>query len=640
MRHVTIKKLSLESWKGITLDAVFGESKTFVRGENGIGKTTIYKAFCWLLTGYCDSLSGKNHELYDNKEPITKNTSAKVTATLSIDGVDYVLSKTAKPKFNRRGEKESTDSYTIELDGVGLSATYFKDWCDEVFGSADMLPYMVMGERFVNLSIDDRSKARSIMEQICGSLDHVEMFGDYSSIQDDMKRWNADILKERYSKMYKESESTAEKVLAIIESKRESLGALRSKDYENLEERKQTLLEELSHLTDNSKKLEKLDELSNRLAEVNSFKQEVIAAMNAEKNKEISELKGQLAYEEAKNEYRKKENKETELYLNDLKDSLSKRQEFVASLEKHQNELREQLKEAKSLLFDGDKCSYCGQELPFETIEENKRKFAEAKMAKIDSITSKGKQLAENILKEKDGIVYVEKLINAVKFNEMKDLSELEDKIKAAEKRVLFYESNKDFCNAIQEEKNIVAQIEALNVAQNSQENENKRKEIQKELDEIHRRIAYKAVLDDEAKSLKALEEKHKQLCAESIEILGKIETLKEYKQEYAVNVANVINSKLKDCSVTMFSAQKDGELRPDCVIVDKRGVKYATLNNSARLKTCLSVQRMFCEHYGVNMPMFVDECSIFSRGNIPEYDCQMVYLFASDDKEITITQE
>ena len=81
-----------------------------------------------------------------------------------------------------------------------------------------------------------------------------------------------------------------------------------------------------------------------------------------------------------------------------------------------------------------------------------------------------------------------------------------------------------------------------------------------------------------------------------------------------------------------MYSRQKDGEMKPDCVIEGLDGIKYSTMNNSARIKVALEIQDMFCKHYGLSMPVFVDEASIFDSYNIPQFDAQTIYLYASNN--------
>ena len=50
MKEFIIKEITLNNFKGQSRTFVPNEIKTFVKGANGVGKTTLYKAFCWLLT--------------------------------------------------------------------------------------------------------------------------------------------------------------------------------------------------------------------------------------------------------------------------------------------------------------------------------------------------------------------------------------------------------------------------------------------------------------------------------------------------------------------------------------------------------------------------------------------------------------
>ena len=87
-----------------------------------------------------------------------------------------------------------------------------------------------------------------------------------------------------------------------------------------------------------------------------------------------------------------------------------------------------------------------------------------------------------------------------------------------------------------------------------------------------------------------------------------------------------------------MWQTQKNGEKVPACIITSTDGVKYATLNNSNRIKTCISLQQLFCEHFGIEMPIFIDESSIFDSKNLPIVKNQTIYLYASDDNYLVVS--
>jgi hypothetical protein len=86
-----------------------------------------------------------------------------------------------------------------------------------------------------------------------------------------------------------------------------------------------------------------------------------------------------------------------------------------------------------------------------------------------------------------------------------------------------------------------------------------------------------------------------------------------------------------------MYSAQKDGSLKPDCVIVDNDNVKYATLNYRNRIKTNIELQQLCCNFYGIELPCWIDEAAVFSHNNLPALESQHILLYASDDNYLIV---
>ena len=95
--------------------------------------------------------------------------------------------------------------------------------------------------------------------------------------------------------------------------------------------------------------------------------------------------------------------------------------------------------------------------------------------------------------------------------------------------------------------------------------------------------------------------------------------------------ISKRVNDKLKGFHINMFTQSRDGEIKADCVIVSNDGVKYATMNNSQRIKATIAIQEMFAAYCDVSMPMFIDEASIFDKDNIPTSDGQTILLYAGD---------
>ena len=63
MKQIIIKKITLKKFKGVSdLTADFNDTITTISGRNGLGKTTIFDAFTWLLFGK-DSKERKNFDI-------------------------------------------------------------------------------------------------------------------------------------------------------------------------------------------------------------------------------------------------------------------------------------------------------------------------------------------------------------------------------------------------------------------------------------------------------------------------------------------------------------------------------------------------------------------------------------------------
>jgi hypothetical protein len=109
---------------------------------------------------------------------------------------------------------------------------------------------------------------------------------------------------------------------------------------------------------------------------------------------------------------------------------------------------------------------------------------------------------------------------------------------------------------------------------------------------------------------------------------------------ERADIVSTRINSHLREYKISMWSQLKNGEMVPDCLIMDANGVTYATLNTAHRIKAAIEIKEMFCKHFGLELPTFVDEASVFDDDNLPTMDYQTIYLKASNNEEMIIKYE
>ena len=154
----------------------------------------------------------------------------------------------------------------------------------------------------------------------------------------------------------------------------------------------------------------------------------------------------------------------------------------------------------------------------------------------------------------------------------------------------------------------------------------------------LNRRYGLKDKADEIRSNIASLRIEQKGVATELAHLEGVLAKCAEYIEERASIISNRINGKLHDCKIQMWSLLKNGEVTPDCVVVNKEGVKYATCSNSERIRMNIALQKMFMAHWDIVLPLWVDESSVFSSFNLPVGDLQTVYLYASDNNYLQVS--
>lgn len=225
MKKIVIKQLRLSNWKAKNLNVSFNEGATKISAKNEVGKSSLQQAWNWLFTSYTSPTSQRNANLFDNRAPLTVDTpEASVKVWLDIDGKSYTIERIAKASFKRpRGSeewvKDSSDVYTTLIDDIEYTATNFAEWVENVIAPMDMMPFILDGAFFTTLSINDRAKARAIIEKLVGGCDISDLKGDYSLLGDKLKKYTPEQLKEQTSSFMRPIKKRMDAIPAIIKSK-------------------------------------------------------------------------------------------------------------------------------------------------------------------------------------------------------------------------------------------------------------------------------------------------------------------------------------------------------------------------------------------------------------------------------------
>jgi chromosome segregation ATPase len=651
MKEITLKKLVLSNWRGQNREVSFGDI-TKVSGKNESGKTALMRAFYFCLTGLTEPYLPKNSNLYNEHEEINENTPwASVEATLEIDGWEYVLCRKAKPKYTRaKGSsvwtKAGSDDYEYLIDNIEVGSTAFGNWIDANICPLTMLPFALSGEFFSCLITENKNKARTILTELSGEVKPEDFKGDYSSIAEMLGRYSASDIVEMSRKKKKPLEERQNVIPVEIDRKEERLSELRSMDFTATEKEIEKIKGEIEAIdglllgnADAVKPiLEHNREIENKVANKRLSLANGRLDYKEEQNARTSEIKAKIAEIKRYNESvdrgnatiirdfeEKKENKE----------ALSKR---YNTLKDYLDTLRNKKNEIKERVFTEDHCPYCGAELDPMELETKKIAFNEAKEIELKVIVEEGKSRKEELDKLKDKISDLEKDIEkGYTLIEKKDLTPYEEALARVEATFVPYEETDEF-------KRINAEIDALmseikEVPSNDNESLTSRKKVLiDELSELSKKLGLKDEIGKVEKDIVELREELRSVANSIAEIEGHIYSAQAWLQERNEIVSFRINEKLEYSKIEMFATQKNGEVVPDCRLVNKKGVSYGVTNNADKGAIDTDLQKLFMRHYDIALPIFVDEASIYDSEHLPKDDnYQFVYLFASDSQILTV---
>lgn len=649
MKDIRIKSLTLQDWKGQNRHVEFGENENRISGYNKSGKTTLMKAWFWILSSYSDAQTNPNSDLFDNKQEITPDTPvASVTAVISINGTEYKLQRSAEASFTRkRGTSEMikspSDSYTYSIDDIARTKTDWQAFLDENIVSEDMLRFVLDGSFFVNKIFSDKKSARAIIEKTVGTVTRDEMRGDYSAIDELLQRYDLNEIDQRAANMSKAINDRLNEIPALIRTKEDEISEIEQTDFvatdreiSELEAERDRLDKQMTDLTERIKpqmeakhEAERTYQMKNDVLE--KAYEDWKKSFDVRRQKltdEIAAIRQQNAKSEKARTDEEARRKMVEQHIERDKKSLElakqKRERLVAERD---------AEKAKTLDKASTLCPHCGAELQGEKLQSVIDNFEKVKRERIDAIVNEGKQTASVIEDlEKRIAEWKKQLAEPLPQVITQPTDDLEKQVleiaNTNTSKIAFMETEQG--------KTLLDDIGSVVVPEvtmpETDEIEAAKKQVNVQLVPLYERRGLKNHLTTLRNALDELRTEQKEKGSELATYEQQRQSVKDYKQEQMEILSRKVNDGLKFSRLEVWSKQKDGTVVGDLVLKDANGVSYQTTNNASRLTTVVDVQRFFCEKLGVNMPCFIDECAIFSTGNLPKLDnVQMFYLFCAD---------
>nr|DAD71320.1 MAG TPA: chromosome partition protein [Siphoviridae sp. ctbQZ1] len=653
-----LKSLHMENFKGIkSLDVNFS-NKTSIKGQNAVGKTTIFDAFTWLLFNKNSAGEEKfNVRPLDKDGKRIDNVEIKVVGVIDVDGKEVELSKVQKQNWVK---KRGTDTVTLqgnvnsfEIDGYPKSEADFKAYVSGLAQSEDMFKMLTNPQYFSSLKWKDQ---RDILMKLVAEVSDVELAktdAKYAPLIGELEKApSTDDIRAKFSKALSEWKKKQSEIPVRIDEAEKSKVDVDVAEQELLKadlERKIEALEDLMAKSD-----VRIDEMRSEEMHCQFEMSAIVQTMDNELSSKRREIENHKYDHERKLEDVRSSIRKAQDSIESSKKSISEQTLKKADLVKKYNEEVVKKFDDSKWVFDESTavCSLCGQRLPEDKIESLRADFSQRKADAIEifneehaktlaMIVDYGNACAEMIKELTENNKELENTINTLKLHEAEEI----DIIKGFDEQIskipkcADYMQNAEYVKLKAKQDKLladIAELESKGADKVVEDAKADKAKLKSQLDEVNKIIAQAAnnvMIDDRIETLRDEQKEIGQKVADQEQMLYLLEEFIRFKLN---KVSESINSHFKTVNFKLWEMQLNGGMK-DCCECIVNGVGYSDLNNGHRIVAGLDIIRSLSELYGVSVPIFVDNAESLNEFNVPDMDAQLILLSVSEDKQLKV---
>lgn len=650
-----LNKISLEHFKGVdSLEVLLNGENATIRGANGAGKTTIADAYAWVIFG--KSFTGEMLEPEIKRRDVNTGLcpndggivhAAEVEMQLDSGEIMTLRKEYVEQWQKKRGAAESefrghTTNYFI--NEAPLSKKMYESKVAEIIPE-DVGRLLSIPLHFChNVKWQDRRKllmelAKDALD--AGVLDDAD-YKKFSPVIDELKGKSIDEYRASLkAKMKKVNEEIMTIPARIDEITSFDFAATDGLSDTELEAEVRALSSEVKARRDKLSQLENGGasfERNQKLMEIEAAQWKIINGLEAEytrkKNEAESVVRGcksEIARIEA--ERGQKLAKLDRLY------------KCIETAEKQAQTLRnewigENAKEAN--IEVSSTCPTCGQNLPPEQIAKAKEKaiarFNFQKAERLKEIGEKGKRIMSQKTTDEEMATEMEAAIEEADSL----IEEFKEKLKKA--TALMDEEKPDFK---QDDgwKKLEEQRATLELGTDST-NEEEIQVLKEEISETEAKIADRneklaaIVQMEQVKKRKSeLLAREKELGKQYSELERNLDLVEQFMRRKVELTEEAINNHFQHVHWTMFRIQVNGGIE-ECCDATIDGVPVgAGLNTGGEMKAALDILNVLSEHYGLRLPVIIDNAERYTSGSIIPVDNQIIRLTVQEGQR-TLTVE
>ncbi len=665
---IAIKQINLVNFKGLRNQTINFNHITNIFGDNGIGKTTIFDAFTWLLFGK-DSTDRTNFEIktLDKNNNVIPKIEHEVSGIININGEEISVKKILKEKWvKKRG--------SLDAEFSGNETLYFwndvpktqREYQEKIAELLDESVFKMITNplAFNLLKWKDR---RNVLIDIVGNVSNEVIAGtndEFKNLLEKLTNKSLDDYKKQMASQRKKINDSLKSIpTRIDEVSRNTQAAL---DFTKLKNDKAVSDKELesiqSQIDDKTKAFDKILEARN------------IASS------EIFELKSKLQNIEFETKQSIGNSIKIDASgLDDLNRGLTNKENELKSYENGLNSLNLELKalenkvvsfknkiinkrsdweteNAKELNFDDSKfaCPTCKRDFEASDVETKKaeliQEFDINKNNALNTINKEGKLLTEQkeaaekeILGLKERISNGDNSIKSVileieniksKIEHCKNTGDAEEVKDPSELLKTALRNNAEYQQIIKDtsvKENDLKEAPIVDV----EELKLKKLAVTSKISEINSQLLIEVQIANSNKRVKELEDQESDLAQQLSDIEREQFTIENFIKKKVYTLESLINDKFHFVKFKLFETQVNGAQIECChALID--GVPFSDANTASKINAGLDIINTLCEYYKITAPIFIDNRE--SIVNIIDCNSQIVNLIVSKpDKTLRV---
>jgi len=653
---IRLNRLELKNFKGVKDYRLEIEGKNAtVKGNNGVGKTTQYDAFLWLLF---DKDSANNAKF--SVKPQDKNGNeihfleTSVEAELFVDGKPLKLKKVltenwVKPRGKEEQEYKGNET-TYFFDEVPVKKSEYQRKIAELIDEETFK--LITNPLYFN---DDKAfpwdKRRRKLFEMCGTLTDEEIIASTPKLADLPGILDGKSVEDRTVIIKSSIKKLNEQIEQIGPKINENLRLIPEKpvDYSETEQELAGLKAELAEIekqmSDATSIVSRYQEKQRQLYVLKGKQQQIKARLDEEANSGRMEL------------LREKQKVADDKYMLEgriktLKQSIEYAKSQIALKEQERQQLLAQYKELNAEKQDimawgfaepdenNFNCPTCGQPLPDEAkeqklaelrtrFEQNKERELQRVITALQHNINQGQACKATIQALQGNITENEAIIDEceIKLQELSArLEEIETMLSQPVATVNYIE-NPEYAEIGKQISELEAEL-SKPIEDTTAELREKKIAIQDKIDRCNYILNNKKVAENAKARIEELKKEEKELSAQKSKLEGQLFKLEEFIRTKAELLSEAVNRRFKHVRFKLFEEQINGGLKETCeTLVNTNGswVPYSDGNTAGKMNAGLDIIDALIEYSNVSAPLFIDNAEAVT--DILPVNAQMIKL-------------